>query len=132
MRRGLPPTGRGGGRESAAMTTTLTPISVHFAEGSISGTSAIGTGATRGDIMANPYKLPSYRHVNVEGRNVRAYLVLAADVHGLWGASYHAWMGENSDDVTGKYVVIAPVVIGAPNIRSATRRLSGLLKDFTD
>ena len=77
--------------------------------------------------MSNPYKLPSYRHVEVNGQPVRAYLVLSADIHGMWSASYHAWLGED-DEGRGQYAVVPPIVSNQPDMKSALRGMNSLLK----
>jgi hypothetical protein len=83
--------------------------------------------------VSNPYKLPSYRHVTVDGHPARAYLVLSADVHGTWGAAYHAWLGSTpGDDDLGQYVIVDPVINEAPDIRRACRRLAQALVNVVD
>lgn len=81
--------------------------------------------------MPNRYKLPSYRHVEVNGKPVRAYLTLAADIHGTWSAGYHAWLGEDEYKI-GQYVVIGPTIEGQEDISTTLRLMRRALKDVAD
>lgn len=77
------------------------------------------------------YKLPPYRNIEVDGRPLRAYLVLSADIYGTWSGSYHAWMGDNAEGL-GQYVIVPPVIQQQPDISTTLRKLRAALKDEVD